>query len=301
MSQRILIAEDDELQGAVLRVALERRGYEAEIVTDGLQAVRRLRTGQYDLGLLDYGMPEVNGLAAARLLHDFLSEADRPRLIAVTAAAEAVQQSLASEGQAFDAVVSKRLGLPALLTVVDTHLAGVAQRKAWALPQRQAVVTARGRNQKVHLAATPLIVPGKDEPSFEQGFVPGTRNLPLLDDPFAIPPNSDGQVQAISLAAFKVALGPEWPRVSLRAMLKAEHIIKRRLIGGEVVSRSGDHSFVVWFNTTDAKRNEAVLAAAAREIRIRLLTDFGEETTPDICTAPSAVRQYLPARDEGWQ
>jgi CheY-like chemotaxis protein len=47
MSARILIAEDDEMQGAALRTVLACRGYEAENVTDGLEAVRRLRAGRY--------------------------------------------------------------------------------------------------------------------------------------------------------------------------------------------------------------------------------------------------------------
>jgi len=285
MSQRILIAEDDELQGAVLRAALERRGHVAEVVTDGLEAVRRLRTGRYDLGLLDYSMPEVNGLAAARILHEFLTESECPRLVAVTSAAETVEQGIATGGRAFDAVVSKRLGLPALLTIIDSHLASVARKKARALEQRHAAIDRAGDHKP--RAAAPMLPPS-----------PGAPVPTPLDNPFELPPNSDGQVQAISLGAFKTILGPEWSRVALRAMIKAEHIIKRRLISGDVITRSGDHSFVVWFNSTDAKRNEAILAAAAREIRIRFLADFGEETTPDISTTPEAVRQYLPARDD---
>jgi CheY-like chemotaxis protein len=54
MPPRILIAEDDDIQGSVLRAALLRQGYEADVVPDGLQALRRLRTGTYDLALLDY-------------------------------------------------------------------------------------------------------------------------------------------------------------------------------------------------------------------------------------------------------
>ena len=138
MPPRILIAEDDDLQGALLRRALEGRGYEAEVVTDGLQAVRRLRTGAYDLALIDYHLPEVDGLAAARLLHDHFSDADRPGLIAVTATAEGLAAKEGQPGTSFDAVVSKRLGLPALLSVVDANLTTAAERHANA-------VIARGR------------------------------------------------------------------------------------------------------------------------------------------------------------
>ncbi len=145
MPPRILIAEDDDLQGALLRRALEGRGYQAEIVTDGLEAVRRLRTGVYDLALLDYHLPDIDGLAAARLLHDHFAESDRPGLIAVTATAEGLSAKEGEGGTSFDAVVSKRLGLTALLSVVDANLTNAAERHAGA-------VIARGR-AAIHAAA----------------------------------------------------------------------------------------------------------------------------------------------------
>lgn len=137
MQQRILIADDDALQCAVLRGMLENRGYEAEFVNDGLDAVRLLRTRRYDLGLLDYRMPEVSGLAAARLVRDFLSEAEWPRLIAMTAAAEELRaKKRTAERWWFDAVVSKQLGLPALLAVIEENLASAAAARLVATDAR---------------------------------------------------------------------------------------------------------------------------------------------------------------------
>jgi len=157
MSPRILIAEDDELQGAVLQSSLKSRGYQAEIVSDGLEAVRRLCAGRYDLALLDYHLPEVDGLAAARLLHGFLRSEDRPRLIALTSAAEGLREREGvSGGTAFDAVVSKRHGLPALLSAIDVSLRGVAERDA-ALAARGASA-ARRRRRGASLAAAPFLI-----------------------------------------------------------------------------------------------------------------------------------------------
>ena len=58
-----------------------------------------------------------------------------------------------------------------------------------------------------------------------------------------------GQIEVVSLAAFHAALGPQWPNLALRAMLRAEQIIKRRLTGADVTSRSGAHDFVIWFES----------------------------------------------------
>ena len=160
---RILIAEDDDLQGTVVQTALQSRGYDAEIVSDGLEAVRRLRTGHYDLAVLDYHLPEVDGLAAARLLHELLSIEDRPRLIAITASAEGlVAKEGACGGAFFDAVVSKRLGLPALLTVVDANMASAAERQRASVLEagRQAALDAaarRRRRWRAPLAAMPAL------------------------------------------------------------------------------------------------------------------------------------------------
>ena len=163
MSPRILIAEDDVIQGAVLRSALRNRGYQAEVVTDGLEALRRMRTSRYDVALLDYHMPVVDGLAAARLLHDFMRAEDRPRLIAITAAVEGLsQKELTGGGTSFDAVVSKGAGLPALLSAIDENLASAAaQHAAIAIKTgresvRQAIILRRRRFLNT-LAALPAL------------------------------------------------------------------------------------------------------------------------------------------------
>lgn len=92
----------------------------------------------------------------------------------------------------------------------------------------------------------------------------------------SLPARSIGQVQAISLAAFKTAFGDAWERLAPRAMMLAEQIIKRRLAGADVFNRSDDHGFIIWFDSLNEDRNATVLARAAREIRLRFLTEFGE-------------------------
>lgn len=130
---RLLIVEDDGIQQAVLKSVLEKRGYETEVASDGLTAVRMLRGGGFDLALLDYHLPEIDGFASARLLHDLMNDDDRPKLIAVTAASDSLN-TLARSEHVFDAIVAKPLDLPALLSVVEAQLhatsAGQATRAA---------------------------------------------------------------------------------------------------------------------------------------------------------------------------
>jgi PAS domain S-box-containing protein len=101
--------------------------------------------------------------------------------------------------------------------------------------------------------------------------IPTTRNV--------------GELRAVSLSAFRTAFGPGWERIADRAMMKAEQIIRRRLRPEDVVSRSDDHSFILWFDRADEEDNAVVLAAIVREVRLRFLTDFGTEIASHVSAA----------------
>jgi len=64
MAERILIAEDDEGLGFVLREALIRKDYEVEVFPEAGQMLERLSGGIYDLVLLDVKLPDMDGLDA---------------------------------------------------------------------------------------------------------------------------------------------------------------------------------------------------------------------------------------------
>ena len=65
---RILLVEDDELLGAGIRDALERARLTVEWVTDGRQALAALGTDDFDLVLLDLGLPGMDGIDVLRNL-----------------------------------------------------------------------------------------------------------------------------------------------------------------------------------------------------------------------------------------
>lgn len=118
----ILVVEDDELQQSVLKSALESCGYRVETAVDGLQAVRMIRQGTFDLAVVDYHMPEMDGLATGRLIVDLLNEDSRPRMIAFTSAPAHLFERLTDTGSAFDEIVAKSAGLPVMLATVKRHL-----------------------------------------------------------------------------------------------------------------------------------------------------------------------------------
>jgi len=65
---KILLVDDEPDTVSTLKFRLEKKGYEVQTATDGLEALETLREGPFDLVLADFMMPELNGLELARLM-----------------------------------------------------------------------------------------------------------------------------------------------------------------------------------------------------------------------------------------
>ncbi|MEG0920715.1 MAG: response regulator [Comamonas sp.] len=79
---RILLVEDDEMIGEVVLDALRAEGWAVDWVKDGEMAQTALATGDYDLVLLDLGLPKRDGLA---VLRDMRSQRQRTPVLVATA------------------------------------------------------------------------------------------------------------------------------------------------------------------------------------------------------------------------
>ncbi|MEC9249370.1 MAG: ATP-binding protein, partial [Pseudomonadota bacterium] len=67
---RVLLAEDSNTNAVVVSNMLARIGIEPVIVPDGAAAVQAVESGEFDLVIMDVGMPIMDGLEASRLIRE---------------------------------------------------------------------------------------------------------------------------------------------------------------------------------------------------------------------------------------
>jgi len=82
---RILLAEDNSVNQKVAARLLDRLGYRADIVANGLEVLDAIERQVYDVILMDIQMPEMDGLTTLAKLRERYPPGARPWVIALTA------------------------------------------------------------------------------------------------------------------------------------------------------------------------------------------------------------------------
>jgi PAS domain S-box-containing protein len=128
---RLLLVEDSVVNAEVASEMLRTAGYELDVVGDGLQAIRALRSRRYDLVLMDCQLPELDGYettASVRTLESAgqLAGGPRARLPIVALTASATTGALdRCRTAGMDECLAKPVEMQRLLAVVEAQLSRV--------------------------------------------------------------------------------------------------------------------------------------------------------------------------------
>ena len=167
---RLLVAEDNLVNQRVIRLLLDKLGYAADVVANGLEAVEAAARVRYDVVLMDVQMPEMDGMDATRALRQRPVD-EQPQVIGLSA------HALAEARQAcLDAGMDDYLTKP----VVFEQLSHALQQ-AWQRRQTPRQQVGAGTSTPALASMLPVTSLAGSRPPDEAAAVLDERKLQLLD------------------------------------------------------------------------------------------------------------------------
>jgi DNA-binding response OmpR family regulator len=113
---RILLVDDDRDHLELFTMILENRGFTLDAYSDSVAALSKFKPHYYDLLLLDYRMPNLNGLE----LYTRIRELDpRSKALLLTATHEQFTESKQKVGKDYLRVITKPISNEELLSEVN--------------------------------------------------------------------------------------------------------------------------------------------------------------------------------------
>jgi CheY-like chemotaxis protein len=68
--KHVIVIDDDKAVGGAIKLWLEIEGANVTFVDDGAAGIEAIKTGDFDLVLIDLFMPGINGIEAIKTVHD---------------------------------------------------------------------------------------------------------------------------------------------------------------------------------------------------------------------------------------
>ena len=142
---RILIVEDEERISSFVAKGLAAEGFATEVADDGHMAVEFVRSGGFDLVILDLGLPGLDGFSVLRMIR-----AERHDLpVIILTARESIEDTVAGLSGGADDYMRKPFAFDELLARVRLRLRPAEAQEATVLRAGDVAVDIRTRRALV--------------------------------------------------------------------------------------------------------------------------------------------------------
>ncbi|WP_456456009.1 response regulator transcription factor [Thermovibrio sp.] len=124
---KVLLIEDDEAIGELVKYNLERKGFSVEWVLSGKEALKKLREETYGVIVLDLMLPEVDGLELCREIREGEKNRETPVIVLTALSDEDTKVKGFSVGA--DDYVTKPFSMKELIARIEALLRRVGYGK----------------------------------------------------------------------------------------------------------------------------------------------------------------------------
>jgi CheY-like chemotaxis protein len=160
-----LVADDSVVTQDLLRLLLAQRGHRVDVVDDGEKALKALRDHHYDIVLMDFRLPRLDGLRVVSMFKSAGGDAKGTRFVGITSDVEGFM-SRPDSWHTFDLVIAKPIDL--------AHLCGVVENFERYMEWR-GQTTERGRS-----APTPVVLPSEENSRASERAIAEGRRSPRM-------------------------------------------------------------------------------------------------------------------------
>ncbi len=132
---KILIVDDLETNVLTVKEFISKQGYQTDSVSNGLQAVEKVKNGKYDLIFMDCQMPEMDGYEASRQIraYEALEKLAVTPIIAMTGNAFERDRKACKEAGMND-FISKPVNPQNLIELIEAYKSGTVTSVAFETP-----------------------------------------------------------------------------------------------------------------------------------------------------------------------